>query len=114
MVIQQGDVVWARLGEPIGGEAGFDRPVIVIQSNSLNESRLRTVICVPLTRTMKWASLEGCVQLSGKATGLAFESVAQGHLTTTLDRSQLGERIGRISEFNVQKLFAALDAVLGR
>lgn len=114
MVIEQGDVVWARMSDPLGGEAGFERPVIVIQSNGLNESRLCTVICIPLTRTMKWAGLVGCVQLPGSATGLNHDSIAQGHLTTTLDRSQLGEAIGKISEFDLQKLFRALDRVLGR
>ncbi|MDP2234535.1 MAG: type II toxin-antitoxin system PemK/MazF family toxin, partial [Actinomycetota bacterium] len=49
MVISQGDVWWADLGEPVGSQPGFRRPVVVVQSDSFNRSRIPTVVCVPLT-----------------------------------------------------------------
>ena len=53
MVISQGDVWWADLGEPVGSEPGFRRPVIVVQGDSFNRSALRTVVTVPLTSNLR-------------------------------------------------------------
>ena len=57
MVVSQGDVVWASLPNPIGSAPGFRRPVVVVQGDSLNASRLATVVVVPLTpgsATSRW------------------------------------------------------------
>ena len=53
MVIAQGDVCWADLPEPVGSGRGFRRPVLVVQGDSLNRSRLATVVCIPLTTNLK-------------------------------------------------------------
>ena len=55
MVIAQGDVCWADLPDPTGSGPGFRRPVVVIQGNPLNRSRVATVVCVPLTSNLRWA-----------------------------------------------------------
>lgn len=86
MVISQGDVVWAELPEPEGSGPGFRRPVIVVQGNALNRSRLATVLCVPLTSNLKWANAPGNVQLSPRLTGLARESVANVSQLVAIDR----------------------------
>ena len=114
MVIAQGDVIWAQLSDPVGSEIGFDRPVVVLQSNRLNESRLQTVVCVPLTRQLKWAETAGCVKLPAEATGLDQDSVAQCHLISALDHSRFGDAVGQVSEFHLQKILRAVDVVLGR
>ena len=49
MVIAQGDIWWAELPDPVGSGPGFRRPVVVVQGDSLNRSRIATVVCVPLT-----------------------------------------------------------------
>ena len=50
MLISQGDIWWADLGEPIGSSPGYRRPVLVVQCDALNQSRIGTVLCVPLTQ----------------------------------------------------------------
>ena len=60
MVIRQGEVWWADISEPIGSAPGFTRPVVVVQSDAMNRSRIGTVVCVPLTSNLKWASAPGC------------------------------------------------------
>jgi len=49
MVIAQGHVYWADLPDPTGSGPGFRRPVLIVQGDALNRSRLRTVVCIPLT-----------------------------------------------------------------
>lgn len=85
--IRQGDVWWADLGEPSGSEPGFRRPVVVVQGNALNRSRLATVVCVRLTSNVTWADAPGNTRLSAKVTGLSKESVAKASQITALDRA---------------------------
>jgi mRNA interferase MazF len=89
--------------------------VIVVQGNDLNRSRLGTVVCVPLTTTLKWAEAPGNVLLDSTATGLPKDSVAQAALLFAADRSDLDEeRTGRLSHEHLGEVLAAIDYVLGR
>jgi mRNA interferase MazF len=114
LVISQGDVWWADLGEPIASEPGFRRPVIVVQGDSFNRSALRTVVAVPLTSNLRWAAAPGNVQLSARATGLPRDSVANVSQLVALDRSILIERVGRLSSSKLELVLAGIDTVLGR
>jgi mRNA interferase MazF len=114
MVIAQGEVWWADLPAPTGSAPGFRRPVIVVQSDALNRSRLATVVCVPLTSNLAWAEAPGCVRLPARATGLPKDSVANATQLVTLDRVLLTERVGRLSHAKLDLVLAAIDVVLGR
>ena len=114
MVISQGDVWWADLGEPVGSGPGFRRPVIVVQGDSFNRSALRTVIAVPLTSNLRWAAAPGNVRLTARATGLSRDSVANVSQVVALDRSILNERVGRLSSAKLELVLAGIDTVLGR
>ena len=114
MVIAQGEVYWADLAEPVGSAPGFRRPVVIVQADALNQSRIATVIVVPLTSNLKWADAPGNVLLKAKATGLPKDSVANVSQIVALDRSVLEERAGKLSERLIGLLFAGLDLVLGR
>ena len=78
MVIAQGEIWWADLPEPVGSEPGFRRPVVVVQNDAFNRSRIATVICVTLTSSLHLAAAPGNVLLSAQATGLDKNSVAKG------------------------------------
>lgn len=113
-MIAQGDVCWADLPDPVGSGPGYRRPVVVVQGDAFNRSRLATVVCVPLTSNRKWADAPGNVELSAKSTGLAKDSVVNVSQIVTLDRDVLTERVGRISKRQLMLVFAGLDLVLGR
>ena len=114
MVISQGDVCWAELPEPTGAGPGFRRPVVVVQGDALNRSRLATVVCVPLTSNLRWADAPGNVLLTAAMTGLPRDSVANVSQVVALDRALLDERVGRITPEKIDLLLAGLDTVLGR
>lgn len=110
----QRDIWWADFGDPRGSEAGYRRPVVIVQTDALNASRLRTVICMPLTSNTAWRASPWNLFLSARSTGLTKDSLAQAALTLALDRSQLIEPVGRVSPAQLTKLFACLDIALGR
>ena len=114
MVISQGHVYWANIPEPAGSGPGFRRPVLVVQGDALNRSRLRTVICVPLTSNLQWVEAPGNVMLPAKATGLPKDSVANTSQLISLDRALLTEEVGKLSKRQLDLILSGIDIVLGR
>ena len=55
----QGEVWWADMDEPTGSAPGFRRPVVVVQGDAINRSRIATVVCVPLTSNLRLADAPG-------------------------------------------------------
>ena len=113
-MIAQADVWWADLGEPIGSAPGYRRPVVVVQCDAINHSRIGTVVCVPLTSNLKWSQAPGNVLLSARSTGLPKDSVANVSLIVALDKSQLTERIGKLSPRQLETVLNGVDVILGR
>ncbi len=114
MVIGQGEIWWAELGEPIGSSPGYRRPVVVVQSDAINRSRIGTVVCVPMTSNLKWANALGNVPLKARLTGLPKDAVANVSLIVALDKGQLSERCGKLSEKQLEAILNGIDAILGR
>jgi mRNA interferase MazF len=113
-VIAQGDIWWADLGDPRGSEAGFRRPVVVVQGDAFNQSAIATVVAVPLTSTLRWADAPGNVRLSARSTGLSRDSVANVSQIGALDRTVLTERVGKLSRSKLELVLSGVDIVLGR
>jgi len=114
VTISQGDIWWADLPEATGSGPGFRRPVVVVQGDALNRSRVATVVCVALTSNVKWASAPGNVLLPPGATGLPRESVANVSQLVTLDKIDLTERTGKLSRTKLELVLSGIDVVLGR
>jgi len=114
VVISQGDIWWADLPDPTGSGPGFRRPVVVVQGDSFNRSRLATVVCVPLTSNTKWAKAPGNVLLSARLTGLPKESVANVSQIVSLDRTLLTGRLGKLPRTKLSLVLSGIDVVLGR
>ncbi|MHB9003745.1 MAG: type II toxin-antitoxin system PemK/MazF family toxin [Coriobacteriia bacterium] len=114
MVITRGDVWWADLATPQGSEPGFRRPVIVIQGDSFNRSRIATVVCVPLTSNLRLADAPGNVELEANATGLPKDSVANVSQILTLDKRTLTERVGALPGQKFDLVLYGIDVVLVR
>ncbi len=114
MVVAQGEVQWVDMPEPVGSGPGYRRPVIVVEGNALNRSRLATVVCVPRTSNVKWADAPGNILLSSKATGLDRDSVANVSQIVSLDRVLLTERVGRLSPARLESVLDGVGVVLGR
>src|SRR5258705_7027185 len=114
MVISQGEVWWADLPAPVGSGPGFRRPVVVVQGDALNRSRIATVVCVPLTSNLGWASAPGNVSLSARLTGLPKDSVANVSQVVTVDRGLLTECVGKLPRAKLELILAGIDVVFGK
>jgi len=114
MVILQGEIWWADLPDPTGSGPGFRRPVIVVQGDSFNRSKIVTVLCVPLTSNLKWADAPGNVVLQSRLTGLPKDSVANVSQIVALDKSLLTERAGKLSRAKTELVLVGINVVLGR
>lgn len=112
--VAQGEIWWADLPEPTGSGSGLRRPVVVVQGNPLNRSRIGTVVCVPLTSNTAWAGAPGNVLLLGRATGLPKDSVANVSQIIAIDRSLLTEQVGRLGHKQLAQVLHGIDVVLGR
>jgi mRNA interferase MazF len=114
VVIGQGDVCWASLDDPVGSGPDFRRPVVVVQGDALNASRLATTVVVPLTSNTRWAAAPGNVLLTTRRTGPPKDSIANVSQIVALDRSVLSEPVGRLTESELHLVLAGIDVVLGR
>jgi mRNA interferase MazF len=114
MVIAQGEIWWAELSPPTGSEPGYRRPVVVVQGDALNRSKIATAVCVPLTSNLRWADAPGNVLLSARSTNLPKDSVANVSQIVALDRTVLTERVAKLSGAKLELLLSGIDVVLGR
>lgn len=106
--VRRGEIWLADLGEPRGSAPGFRRPILIIQGDEFNRSRIATVLAIVLTTNLRLVNAPGNVLLSAKAAGLPRDSVANVSQLVTLDRNDLEDRIGRLPT----RLMAAVDAGL--
>ena len=114
VAISQGEVWWAELDVPTGSGPGYRRPVVIVQGNPLNRSRLATVVCVPMTSNLAWANAPGNVLILAAESGLPKDSVAHPSQIVSVDRRTLTEHAGRLSAKKLQLVMAGVDVVLGR
>jgi mRNA interferase MazF len=114
VVVAQGDICWADLGPPVGAGPGFRHPLVVIQGDSLNQSGLRTTICVLITSNLRLASAYGNVVLRAAQTGLPRDSVANVSQLLTVDKHVLEDPVGHLGEREIKLILTGLDIVLGR
>lgn len=113
-MISQGEIWWADLSEPVGSAPGYRRPVVVVQSDALNKSRISTVICVVLTSNLRWAEAPGNVLLPVRQTGLDKDSVANVSSIVTVDQTQLTEKVGKLPASLLDGILSGIQLVLAR
>ncbi len=110
--MQRGEVWWASIRAPQGSEPGYRRPVLVVQSDAFNRSRINTVVALTLTSNLELARAPGNVVLSRRATGLPRRSVANVSQVVTIDRSLLSERVRKLPDRDLADVEAGLRLVL--
>jgi mRNA interferase MazF len=113
VVVSQGEVWWADLPDPAGSGPGFRRPVVVVQGEGLNRSRIATVKCVPLISNLRWENAPGNVPLTARLTGLPRDSVANVSQIVSLDKDLLTDLVGKIPRVKLEPILAGIDVVLG-
>ncbi len=112
MVVNQGDVYWIELGEPMGSEPGYRHPHLVIQNNVFNRSRINTIVVCALTSNLKRAKAPGNVLLKNGEANLSKPSVVNISQIVTVDKSQLDEYIGSVSIKRINEILKGVKLLI--
>ena len=112
MVINQSDIFWIELDEPSGSEPGYLHPHVIIQNNLFNRSRINTVVVCVLTSNLRRANSPGNVLLEAGEADLPEQSVVNVSQILTIDKSQLGEKIGTLSAERVRQILDGIRLVV--
>ncbi len=112
-MVKRGQIWWAELPDPIASEPGYRRPVVIVQSDEFNRSRINTVIVTTISSNLRLADAPGNIKLSKGKTGLNRESVANVSQVITIDKRFLSEKVGQLDNVTLQQLDDGLELVLG-
>lgn len=105
MVINQGDIYWVQPGD-LGSD--IPHPYVVVQDNVFNHSRIHTVVICALTSNIKRAAIPGNVLLEAGEANLPRQSVVEVSKVSTVDKTQLGEYIGSLTELRTNQILAGM------
>ena len=112
MVINQGDIYWLDLEEPVGSEPGYRHPHVVIQNNLFNHSRIDTVVVCLITSNLKRAKSPGNVLLEKNEGRLPKRSVVNVSQIYTVDKMELFEKIGTLSPKRVREILDGIQLLM--
>lgn len=112
MVINRGEIWWAELPEPRGSEPGYKRPLLILQSNDFNKSKIKTTIAAVITSNLRLSAAPGNILLSTKNSKLPKESVVNVSQIITIDKSVLTEKIHALSNKIMSQVDEGLRLVL--
>jgi mRNA interferase MazF len=104
--ISRGDVFWIAADE--SRDVGYSHPHVVVQEDLFNQSRIATVVVCALTSNLQRATEPGNVLLEDGEGNLPKRSVVVVSQITSVEKAQLGERIGALSDERVQQILAGL------
>ena len=112
MVIGRGEIWWANLPEPIGSSPGFRHPVLVVQSDLFNQSKIRTVVVAVITKNLELAKAPGNVSITARTSRLPVDSVVNVSQVITIDKSLLTEFVSTLPNKKMEKIEEGLRLVL--
>ena len=112
MNVGRGEIWWTNLPEPRGSEPGFARPVLIIQADSFNRSRIQTVLAITISSNLRLSRAPGNVSLDAASAGLPNDSVANVSQVVTIDRRFLTELAGRVDERVLTRIESGLRQAL--
>lgn len=110
--MKRGELWWADLPGPVGSGPGYRRPLLVVQSNPFNSSRIATVIVATVTSNLSLAEAPGNVRIAKSDSGLPQPSVVNVSQLITLDRSILTSKVKTLPGAVMDKVDTGLKLVL--
>lgn len=110
--MKRGEVWWASLPPPSGSGPGFRRPVLIVQSNPFNDSRISTAIVAVITSNLGLAEVPGNVRTAKAESGLSKPSVVNVSQLLTIDKALLTDRVRPLSAATMARVDHGLRLVL--
>jgi mRNA interferase MazF len=113
VVIRRGGIYWVGLGEPVGSRPAKRRPVLIVQSEPYDASRLATVVAAVVTSNTGLAAMPGNVFLPAIATGLKRDSIVNATALVTLNKDEMDGPVGHVPAQLMYEVDRGLRRVLG-
>lgn len=111
--MQRGDIWWANLPEPVGSGPGYRRPVLVLQADAFNQSRISTIVVLAITKNIRLAKAPGNVLITARTSKLDVDSIVNVSQIFTLDKYLLTEYISNLTPAKMAKIEDGVRLVLG-
>jgi mRNA interferase MazF len=108
----RGEIWWADFGIPFGSEPGFYRPVLIIQTDAVNQSKINTTIVIPFTTNLMLESAPGNVFVDKDESKLSKDSVLVVSQISVIDKSRLIKYESKISHDILAALEDGLKLIL--
>jgi mRNA interferase MazF len=112
MVIERGQIWWADLPEPRGAARGYEHPIVIVQSDDFNQTRLKTIIGAVVASNLDLAEMPGNVSIKKEQSEPPKDSVVNVTQIVTIDKSELIEYVGTLSERKMEQIEKGLRLVL--
>jgi mRNA interferase MazF len=109
----RGEIWWAEFGIPYGSETGYTRPVLIVQDDGFNESKIRTVVVLPLTTNLRLSDAPGNVLLRKKESKLDNDSVILAAQFYAIDRGRFKTKVSKVTKEIMEQVEAGMMLVLG-
>lgn len=110
--MRRGEIWWADLPDPVGAAPGYRRPVLILQSDAFNQSRIATIVVVVLTSNLRLAAAPGNVPVTAGESGLPQDSVINVSQIVTLDKSTLDMQTGQLTARRLEQVEDGVRLVL--
>jgi mRNA interferase MazF len=110
--MRRGEIWWADLGPAHGSSPAKRRPVLVVQSDSFNASRIGTVIAAVITSNQRLAAAPGNVAVSKRSSKLPRDSVVNVSQLVTLDKRALTSKVSAVAPDSMERVVAGIRLVL--
>jgi mRNA interferase MazF len=111
-MVNRGEIWWANLPEPTGSSPGYRRPILIVQSNHFNHSKINTTVVLVISTNLKLAESFGNIFLKTRQSGLSKDSVVNVTQLYTIDESFLSEYVETLSEQKMEQIDKGLRLVL--
>ncbi len=111
-MVNRGEIWWANLPEPTGSSPGYRRPVLIVQSDHFNRSKINTTVVLVISTNLKLAESFGNVLLTTRQSGLSKDSVVNVTQFYTIDESFLTAYVETLSEQKMEQIDKGLQLVL--
>lgn len=108
----RGEIWWADFGMPLGSEPGFNRPVLIIQTDALNQSKINTVIVIPLTTNLILGNAPGNVFIEKSESKLSKDSVVVVSQISVIDKQRLIKKECKISSSLIEEVEEGIRLIL--
>ena len=109
----RGEIWWADFGVPFRSEPGFQRPVIIIQDDSFNKSKIHTTIVIPLTTNLILENAPGNIFIEKEESGLSKDSVLVVSQLSVIDKNRVIEYVNKATQKLIEKIESGIKLVLG-